>query len=170
MSESVGSFIDETVFNKMVEDEVRRLIRSYMAALTHRLVADLNATVTWAYGQLGVPFKIETHLGRMEDGFEIYARIYLDAETKARIREVVARELRRGLEDRRMRLKILKQILAGELSSNSGGVGALLPGVRAGAGKGDKEAGGGGAEIRRQERGSTGQGAGEGVDRGGEVA
>jgi hypothetical protein len=77
--------------------------------------------------------------------------MYIDPRDVRRIEEIARREL----EDKHIRIKALRKILAQELKSVSGEVSALLSDMHPGSGEGAKEARGGGAEVRGEKRRSA---------------
>ena len=156
MSEDVLSeFLPEKLGEKLVENEVRKLLLYYVNAFTNRLVTFINAAQSWAISYLGIPFRVETSQTRIENGVEVVIHAYIDPEVVGKIREVVERELKKEWGDSKTRLRALKYILADELRSSTGGVSALLSDMYSSTSESPNKTRRARAEVRAEERGST---------------
>jgi hypothetical protein len=133
-----------------------------MTAAQRYITSHIHGVQVWAAKNVMAKVIVELSTSRGFDYFEFHGRVYLDPDFAKELKEAVKKEIVGRLGDTKMRIKIMKRILARELRSTSGEIGALLPAVHPSTRKGSEEAGGGGAEARSEERGSGNEGASQG--------
>ena len=154
-----GGFTFEDEFEKFVDRKTEELVTHYVRKLRKDIVGQIQGVTSRFKRHMGIQPVLDVHVNMHDRGVEVYVHAYFDPETISKIREVLRREYMKSMEDTRTRLRALKHILAYELSSHTGGVSALLSGVHPGPGEGVDKTGGGGAEVRSQERGSAAEGS-----------
>jgi len=156
------SFLTDENVEAVVEEEFASRVDRIMTSVQRYITSHIHGVQVWAVKNVMAKVIVELSTSRGFDCFEFHGRVYLDPDFVKELREVVKKEIVGRLGDTKMRIKIMKRILARELRSVSGEVGALLPAVYPSARKGYEEAGGGGAEAWGEERGSGSEGASQG--------
>jgi hypothetical protein len=146
-SGDVGELLDEEYVKSRVKEILDNLVVRMNSVMRGYLGA-AQATIMRYYGFKPV---MEVTSSIFEYGVEYRIVMYIDPKDVKRIEEIARREL----EDKHIRIKALRKILAQELKSTSGEVSALLSDMYPGSGEGAKEARGGGAEVRGEKRRST---------------
>jgi hypothetical protein len=138
-----------------IEEIVEALTNEYVAKLVKRLrsvmISYFHAGVHLYRQRFLVKPTLELNVKELDNGIEVYARIYFDELEVSMIREAV----RKQLEDNRLRIKTYADIVKMRIKASSSEIHALLSGVRSSPPEGNREAGVPGEEVRGQEGGST---------------
>jgi hypothetical protein len=134
-----------------VKSRVREVLENLVVKMDSVLRGYLVATQSAIMRYYGFKPVMEVASSMFEYGIEYRITMYIDPNDVKRIEEIARREF----EDKHIRIKALRKILAQELKSTSGEVSALLSDMHPGSRKGVEETGGGGAEVRGEKRRST---------------
>jgi hypothetical protein len=140
--------LSEALRDEYVREKVRMMLQHYVTVMEKYVRSYISAAHHLIIQRYNIVPAIEYTVTPFEWGVEVRVRMYLDNANIARITEIAKREL----SERHVKLKVLRKILARELSENSGGLGALLPVVHTGSGEGGKKAGGDRGKIRGEKR------------------
>jgi hypothetical protein len=143
--------LGEALRDEYVREKVRMMLQHFVTVMDKCLQSYILAAHHLIIQRYNIVPVMEYSVTPFEWGVEARVRMYLDNASIARITEIAKREL----SERHVRLKVLRKILARELSESSGGVGALLPVVHTSPGEGGKEVGRDRAKVRGEKRGST---------------
>jgi hypothetical protein len=137
------------------EEIVEALTNEYTSKLVKRLrsvfTSYLHAAVNLYRQRYFVKPTLELSIREIDNGVEVYARVYFDGEEIARLKNAIYTQL----VDNRLRIKTYADIVKMRIKGSSGEIYALLSGVRSGTTEGNREAGVPGEEVRGQEGGST---------------
>jgi hypothetical protein len=142
-----------------VKSRVREVLENLVVKMDSVLRGYLVATQSAIMRYYGFKPVMEVTSSMFEYGIEYRITMYISPDDIKRIEEIARREI----EDKHIRIKALRKILAQELKSTSGEVSALLSNMYPGSGEGTKEARGGGAEVRGEKRRSTRKSSNKGV-------
>jgi hypothetical protein len=140
-----------------VKTKVKEILDNLVVKMDSVLRGYLVATLSAIMRYYGFKPAMEVASTMFEYGIEYRITMYIDPRDVKKIEEIVRRES----EDRQVRIKALRKILAQELRNTSGEIGALLPDMRSSPRKGVEKAGGGRTKIRGKERGSYSEGFNE---------
>jgi len=140
-----------------VKSRVREVLENLVVKMDSVLRGYLVATQSAIMRYYGFKPVMEVASSMFEYGIEYRITMYISPDDIKRIEEIAKREI----EDKHIRIKALRKILAQELKSVSGEVSALLSDLYPGSGEGAKEARGGRAEVR----GEKGRSANKSVDK-----
>jgi hypothetical protein len=143
--------LSEAIRDEYVREKVRMMLQQYVAIMDKYLQSYILAAHHLIIQRYNITPVIELSTTPFEWGVEVHVRMYLDSVAVARITEIAKKEL----SERHVKLKVLRKILARELTESSGGIGALLPVVHTSPGEGGKEVGRDRAKVRGEKRGST---------------
>jgi hypothetical protein len=154
-SGDLGELLGEEYVKSRVKEVLENLVLKMDSVVRGYLVATQSAIMRY-YGFKPV---MEITSSMFEYGVEYRIVMYIDPKDVKKIEEIARREL----EDKHIRIKALRKILAQELKSTSGDVSALLSNMHTGSREGVEEAGGGGAEVRGEKRRSTRKSPDKGV-------
>jgi hypothetical protein len=154
-SGDVGELLGEEYVKSRVREVLENLVLK-MDGVVKGYLGAAQAAIMRYYGFKPV---VEVTSSMFEYGVEYRIVVYIDPRDVKRIEEIARREL----EDKHVRIKALRKILAQELKSASGEVSALLSDLYPGSGEGVEEAGGGGAEVRGEKRRSSRKSANKGT-------
>jgi hypothetical protein len=137
------------------EEIVEALTNEYMSKLVKRLrsvfTSYLHAAVNLYRQRYFVKPTLELSIREIDNGVEVYARVYFDGEEIARLKNAIYTQL----VDNRLRIKTYADIVKMRVKGSSSEIYALLSGVRSSPPEGNREAGVPGEEVRGQEGGST---------------
>jgi hypothetical protein len=143
--------ISDLLREEYVKSEVREVLENLVLRMDSVLRGYLVATQSAIMRYYGIKPVMEVASSMFEYGVEYRITMYISPEDVRRIEEIARREL----EDKRIRIRALRKILAQELKSTSGEVSALLSNMHRGSREGVEEVGGGGAETLGKKRRST---------------
>jgi hypothetical protein len=138
-----------------VKSEVREVLENLVVKMDSVLRGYLVATLTAIMRYYGFKPVMEINSSMFEYGVEYRITMYIDPRDVRRIEEIARREL----EDKRIRIRALRKILAQELKSTSGEVSALLSNMHRGSREGVEKAGGGGTKTLGKKRRSADEGS-----------
>jgi hypothetical protein len=158
-SGDVGELLDEDYVKEYVKSRVKEVLENLVVKMDGVMRGYLGAAQATIMRYYGFKPVMEVTSSMFEYGVEYRITLHIDPRDVARIEEIARREL----EDKHIRIKALRKILAQELKSTSGGVSALLSDMHTGSRESVKEAGGGGAEVRGEKRRSTHKSSNKGV-------
>lgn len=137
------------------EEIVEALTNEYIAKLVKRLrsifTSYLHAAVNLYRQRYLVKPTLELSIREIDNGVEVYARVYFDGEEIARLKNAIYTQL----VDNRLRIKAYADIVKMRVKGSSSEIYALLSGVRSSPPEGNRETGVPGEEVRGQEGGST---------------
>jgi hypothetical protein len=150
-SGDIGDLLREEYVKSEVREVLENLVLRMDSVLRGFLVA-AQSTIVRYYGFKPV---MEINSSMFEYGVEYRITMYIDPRDVRRIEEIARREL----EDKHIRIKALRKILAQELKSVSGEVSALLSNMHRGSGEGVEKAGGGGTKTLGKKRRSADEGS-----------
>ena len=142
-----------------VKARVKELLENLVVKMDRAIRGYLGAAHAQIIRYYGIKPVMEVDSNMFEYGVEYRITVYIDPKDIKKIEEVARREL----EDKRVRIRVLRKILARELKSMSGEEGALLPTMHTSPGEGGEKARGGGAEVRGEKRRSTRKSSDEGA-------
>jgi hypothetical protein len=142
-----------------VKTKVKEILENLVVKMDSVLRGYLVATQSAIMRYYGFKPVMEVASTMFEYGVEYRITLYIDPRDVKKIEEIVRREF----EDKHVRIKALRKILAQELRNTSGEIGALLPGVRSNSREGVEKAGGGRTKIRGKERGLDSESSNEGL-------
>jgi hypothetical protein len=144
-----------------IEEIVEALTNEYMSKLVKRLrsifISYLHAAVNLYRQRYYVKPTLELNVRELDNGVEVYARVYFDSEEVARLRNAIYTQL----VDNKLRIKTYADIVKMRIKGSSSELYALLSDLHSGSSTGNREAGVPGEEVRGQERGSVHEGSGE---------
>jgi hypothetical protein len=155
---SSGDLVD-LLREEYVKSRVREVLENLVVKMDSVMRGYLVATQSAIMRYYGIKPVMEVASSIFEHGVEYHIKMYIDPSDVRRIEEIARREL----EDKQVRIKALRKILARELKSTSGEVGALLSNMHTGSREGVEETGGGGAEVRSEKRRSARKSSNKGV-------
>jgi hypothetical protein len=147
--------VGELLGEEYVKSRVREVLDNIVFKMDGVVKGYLRAAQAAIMRYYGFKPVIEVSSSMFEHGIEYRITMYIDPNDVKRIEEIARREL----EDKRIRIRALRKILAQELKSTSGEVSALLSDMHPGSGEGVEEAGGGGAETLGKKRRSADEGS-----------
>lgn len=153
-SSELGDLLRDDYLKIRVRELIESLVVKMDSVVRGYLVAVQSAMVRY----YGIKPVMEINSSMFDHGVEYHITMYIDPKDIKRIEEIARREL----ENKYMRLKALRKILADELKNIDGRENAVLPDMYPGAREGIEETGGAGAEIRGKKRRSTAKGSDEG--------
>jgi len=143
--------ISDMLREEYVKSRVREVLDNIVLKMDGVVKGYLGAAQAAIMRYYGFKPVIEVSSSMFEHGVEYRITMYISPEDVRRIEEIARREL----EDKHIRIKALRKILAQELKSVSGEVSALLQTMHRGSREGVEETGGGGAETLGKKRRST---------------
>jgi hypothetical protein len=149
--------LNEAIRDEYVREKVRMMLQHYVTVMDKYLQSYILAAHHLIIQRHNIVPVIEFSTTPFEWGVEVRVRMYLDNATIARITEIAKKEL----SERHVKLKVLRKILARELTESSGGVSALLPVVHTSPREGGKETGRDRGKVRSEKRRSTNKGPDE---------
>jgi hypothetical protein len=150
--------LSEAIRDEYVREKVRMMLQHYVTVMDKYLQSYILAAHHLIIQRYNIAPVIELSTTPIEWGVEVHVRMYLDSVAVARITEIAKKEL----SERHVKLKVLRKILARELTESSGGIGALLPVVHTSPREGGKKAG----RDRTKVRGEKGRSANKSSDEG----
>ncbi len=154
-----SSDLGELLRKEYVKSRVKELLENLVVKMDRAIRGYLGAAHAQIIRYYGIKPVMEVDSNTFEYGVEYRITMYISPDDIKRIEEIARREL----EDKHVRIRVLRKILARELKSIGGEEGALLPTVHTGSGEGVEETGGGGAEVRSEKRRSARKGTNKGV-------
>jgi hypothetical protein len=140
-----------------VKTKVKEILDNLVVKMDSVLRGYLVATQSAIMRYYGFKPVMEVASTMFEHGVEYRITLYIDPRDIKKIEEIVRREL----EDKHVRIKALRKILAQELRNTSGEIGALLPDMRTSSRKSAEKNGRGRAKIRGEERGFSSESSDE---------
>jgi hypothetical protein len=146
-----SSDLSDLLREEYVKVRVKEVLDSLVAKMDKVVKGYLRAAQIQIIRYYGIKPVMEVDSSMFEYGVEYRITLYIDPSNIKKIEEIARREL----EDRRVRIKALRKILAQELKSTSGEEDAILQVVHRGSREGVEEAGGGGAKVLGKKRRST---------------
>jgi hypothetical protein len=158
-SGDIGELLDEDYVKEYVKSRVKEVLENLVVKMDGVMRGYLGAAQATIMRYYGFKPVMEVTSSIFEYGVEYRIVMYIDPKDIRRIEEIARREL----EDKHIRIKALRKILAQELKSTSGGVSALLSNMHPGSGEGVEETRGGGAEVRGEKRRSARKSSNKGV-------
>jgi hypothetical protein len=138
-----------------VKSRVREVLDNIVLKMDGVVKGYLGAAQAAIMRYYGFKPVIEVSSSMFEHGVEYHIVMYIDPKDVKKIEEIARREL----EDKHIRIKALRKILAQELKSTSGEVSALLSDMHPGSGEGVEKAGGGGTKTLGKKRRSADEGS-----------
>jgi hypothetical protein len=138
-----------------VKSRVREVLENLVVKMDSVLRGYLVATQSAIMRYYGFKPVMEVASSMFEYGIEYRITMYISPDDIKRIEEIAKREI----EDKHIRIKALRKILAQELKSTSGEVSALLSDLYPGSGEGVEKAGGGGTKTLGKKRRSADEGS-----------
>jgi len=143
--------VGELLGEEYVKSRVREVLDNIVFKMDGVVKGYLRAAQAAIMRYYGFKPVIEVSSSMFGHGIEYRIMLYIDPNDVKRIEEIARREL----EDKHIRIRALRKILAQELKSASGEVSAILQTMHRGSGEGVEETGGGGAEARGEKRRSA---------------
>jgi hypothetical protein len=142
-----------------IEEIVEALTNEYMTKLVKRLrsvfISYLHAGVNLYRQRYFVKPTLELNVRELDNGVEVYARVYFDSEEIARLKNAIYTQL----VDNKLRIKTYADIVKMRIKGSSSEIHALLSNLRPSTTEGDRETRVLGEEVRGQEGGSTAEGS-----------
>jgi len=161
--------ISEENIKRYAEEETQKAILFLVRRAFYMFSSYINGATHLFEQRFKVALNVEVQHTRIENGFQLYLKVYLDPETISRIREAVYKYVKEHGIDVNIRLKILKSIIKREFKTNTGGVNALLHDIHPSSTEGADEIGRVRKKVWREEGRSTDEGVDEGDIRGDKV-
>jgi hypothetical protein len=143
--------VGELPGEEYVKSRVREVLENLVLKMDGVVKGYLGAAQAAIMRYYGFKPVVEVTSSMFEYGVEYRIVMYIDPRDVKRIEEIARREL----EDKHVRIKALRKILAQELKSASGEVSALLSDLYPGSGEGVEEAGGDRGKIWGEKRRSA---------------
>jgi hypothetical protein len=144
-----------------MEELVEALTREYMAKLVKKLrsvfISFLHAGVNLYRQRYFVKPTLELSVRELDDGVEVYARVYFDSEEVARLKNAIYTQL----VDNKLRIKTYADIVKMRIKGSSSELYALLSNLRSSPSTGNRETGVPREEVWDKERGHTDENPGE---------
>jgi hypothetical protein len=142
-----------------IEEIVEALTGEYMAKLVKKLrsvfISYLHAGVNLYRQRYFVKPTLELNVRELDNGVEVYARVYFDSEEIARLKNAIYTQL----VDNKLRIKTYADIVKMRIKGSSSELYALLSGVHSSATTSNRETRVPGEEVRSEEGGSPPQGS-----------
>jgi hypothetical protein len=152
-----------------IDEVVEALTREYLAKLVKKLrsvfISYLHAAVHLYRQRYYVRPTLELNVRELDDGVEVYARVYFDSEEIARLRNAIYSQV----VDNRLRIKSYADVVKMRVKGSSSELYALLSSLRSSPPESHREAGVPREEVRDQERGSATESSQQGDLRGVQV-
>jgi hypothetical protein len=138
-----------------IEEIVEALTNEYMAKLVKRLrsvfTSYLHAAVNLYRQRYFVKPTLELSIRELDNGVEVYARVYFDSEEIARLKNAIYTQL----VDNKLRIKTYADIVKMRIKGSSSELYALLSNLRSSTTESSRETGVPGEEVRGEEGGPT---------------
>jgi hypothetical protein len=141
------------------EEIVEALTQEYLAKLVRRLrsifISYLHAAVHLYRQRYYVRPTLELNVKELDDGVEVYARVYFDSEEIRRLRNAIYSQV----VDNRLRIKSYADVVKMRVKGSSSELYALLSNLRSSTTESNREIGVSGEEVWSEEGGSTPEGS-----------
>jgi hypothetical protein len=154
-----SSDLSDLFGEEYVKVRVKEVLENLVVKMDRAIRGYLGAAHAQIIRYYGIKPIMEVDSNMFEYGVEYRITMYIDPKDIKRIEEIARREL----EDKHVKIRVLRKILAQELKSISGEEGAVPSTVHPGSREGVEEVGGGGAEVRGEKRRSTRKSSNKGV-------
>ena len=144
------------------EEIVEALTREYVTKLVKKLrsvfISYLHAGVNLYRQRYFVKPTLELSVRELDNGVEVYARVYFDSEEIARLKNAIYVQL----VDNKLRIKTYADIVKMRIKGSSSELYALLSNLRSSPPESDRAVGVPREEVRGQEGGPTPEGSEQG--------
>jgi hypothetical protein len=144
------------------EEIVEALTREYVTKLVKKLrsvfISYLHAGVNLYRQRYFVKPTLELSVRELDNGVEVYARVYFDSEEIARLKNAIYVQL----VDNKLRIKTYADIVKMRIKGSSSELYALLSNLRSSPPESDRAFRISGEEVRGQEGGPTPEGSEQG--------
>jgi len=122
----VRELIDELELERFVEEKTAQFLNYVMKRMRNILFSWVNAWLNNSRYNFGVNLAVETFMEPSPNEIVFHLRAYIPPDEVERIRRSIREDVKRGLIDRRTRIKILADLILSKLYSTTGELSALL--------------------------------------------